>query len=236
MPTLFYGEHQIPYTLKSSRRRRTLALQVNHLQQVTVLAPQRLSVPSIDRFLQARADWVIKKLHYFAEVGRQYPAKQYTQGESFLVRGKPCRLEVLVDPAYRRSKVERAGETLVVRVRSCERVEAAVRRWFKGEAAALAQEAVSRLAPKLGVYPKLIRIANQKRRWGSCSSRGHLRFNWRIAMMPEPIADYVVIHELAHMRVANHSAKFWSAVQTVLPDYKPRRSWLRANGMQFSVI
>ena len=235
MPTLFYGEHQIPYTLKPSRRRRTLALQVNPMQQVTVLAPQRLSGTSIDRFLRERAEWVIKKLRYFEALGRQYPPKSYASGETFLIRGQPHILEVLVDPSYRRAQMERREGALAVRVCAQEKVPLVVRRWYQAEAAVLIQEAVGRLSPALGVFPKRIRIANQKRRWGSCSSRGDLRFNWRLAMMPGPIADYVVAHELAHMKVHNHSAEFWSTVRSILPDYVSRRAWLRANSVQFAV-
>ena len=191
MPTLLYREHEIPYILKSSRRRRTLALQVDGRQQVTVLAPHQMPAFSIDRFLQSRADWVIKKLAHFAEMRRRYPPRQWTQEE--LAR-------------------------------------------YKVEASARVAAALARLAPLLGVTPTKISIGNQKRRWGSCSSRGHLRFNWRVVLMPESVSDYVVVHELAHMKVHNHSARFWETVESILPDYKARRQWMRANGAQFSAV
>jgi predicted metal-dependent hydrolase len=188
MPTLFYQDYKIPYTLKPSRKRRTLALQVNGLEQVTVLAPHQMPAFSIDRFLQARADWVIRKLAHFADLRRRYPPRQWTPEE--LAR-------------------------------------------HKIEASARVAAAVARLAPLLGVTPTKIAIGDQKRRWGSCSSLGHLRFNWRLALMPESVSDYVVVHELAHMKVHNHSARFWATVESILPDYKARRKWLRVNSAQF---
>jgi predicted metal-dependent hydrolase len=190
MPILLYREHQIPYILKPSRRRRTLALQVNGQHEVTVFAPHHLPGFSIDRFLQARAGWLLKKLDHFAEMNRRFPPRVLTLSE--LTQHK-----------------ERAAE--------------------------LVTDSVQRFAPLLNVHPKKIAIANQKRRWGSCSARGDLRFNWRLAMMPAPIANYVVVHELAHMRVPNHSAKFWTTVQSILPDYKARRAWLRTNSLLFAV-
>ncbi len=235
MPTLLYREHEIPYILKSSRHRRTLALQVNSLQQVTVLTPERLSEPTIDRFLRGRAGWVLEKLHYFAELARQYPTKEYVSGENFLVKGHVYRLKVIVDPTYPRPFVELLDGRLFVRVDDKESAQVAVRSWYKAEAERLVKESVERLSPRLGVVPKRIWISNQRRRWASCSSVGNLRFNWRVAMLPGPVLDYVVAHELSHMKVHNHSAGFWSTVRSILPDYEKRRVWLRTNGLQFAV-
>ena len=78
-----------------------------------------------------------------------------------------------------------------------------------------------------------ITIKDQRTCWGSCSARGNLNFNWRLILMPEEILDYVVVHELAHLKQLNHSPKFWSIVGEILPDYKVRRKWLKENGGYF---
>ena len=74
----------------------------------------------------------------------------------------------------------------------------------------------------------------QQTRWGSCSSRGNLNFNWRLLLMPERVMDYVIVHELAHRREMNHSAAFWQIVETYLPDYRERRQWLKENGVRYA--
>ena len=79
----------------------------------------------------------------------------------------------------------------------------------------------------IGVSYGGITIRNQKTRWGSCSSKGNLNFNWKLALMPDEILDYVVVHELAHRMEMNHSDKFWKIVENVLPDYRERRKWLK---------
>ena len=79
-----------------------------------------------------------------------------------------------------------------------------------------------------------IRIAEQKTRWGSCSGRGVISYNWRLILMPDMILDYVVVHELCHLIEMNHSKAFWNLVGTVLPDYQKRRAWLKENGMLYS--
>lgn len=82
----------------------------------------------------------------------------------------------------------------------------------------------------IGVTHGSISIRNQKTRWGSCSAKGNLNFNWRLVMAPAGILDYVVIHELCHLAYLNHSSQFWRLVSGILPDWKERRSWLKANG------
>ncbi len=93
---------------------------------------------------------------------------------------------------------------------------------------------VSRLAQHSGkeIGPvNRIAIRNQKTRWGSCSSKGNLNFNWRLVMAPEEILDYVVVHELCHLAHLNHSSQFWQMVRDILPDFRERRNWLKANGL-----
>ena len=85
-------------------------------------------------------------------------------------------------------------------------------------------------AARMGVTYGTISIREQKTRWGSCSSKGNLNFNWKLVLMPEEILDYVVVHELAHRREMNHGPAFWKIVESVLPDYRARKEWLRKNG------
>ena len=85
-------------------------------------------------------------------------------------------------------------------------------------------------AKRLGVSYQKIRIGNQRTRWGSCSSKGTISYNWRLILMPEEIMDYVVVHELCHLLEMNHSPRFWRLVAEVLPDYAKRRTWLKQHG------
>lgn len=107
----------------------------------------------------------------------------------------------------------------------------------KEEVEQMAAEALAVLPPKvrqyaavLGVTYGRITIRNQKTRWGSCSSKGNLNFNCLLTQVPEPVLDYVIVHELCHRKEMNHSESFWRMVESVLPDYKERRKWLKQNG------
>ncbi len=88
-------------------------------------------------------------------------------------------------------------------------------------------------ARQLGVCYKRLRIGEQKTRWGSCSSKGTLSYNWKLVLMPEEIQDYVVVHELCHLKELNHSPRFWKLVEDVLPDYALRRAWLKQHGNEY---
>lgn len=88
-------------------------------------------------------------------------------------------------------------------------------------------------AERMGVSYGRITVREQKTRWGSCSAKGNLNFNWKLILMPEEILDYLVVHELAHRIEMNHGPAFWRVVEREIPDYKERRAWLKENGAKF---
>ena len=127
---------------------------------------------------------------------------------------------------HREKALAAAEQKVANRLTEAER-KAAVKR-----AAQMLAEKTAHFAKEMGVTYGRITIREQKTRWGSCSVRGNLNFNWKLALMPEEILDYVVVHELAHRREMNHSSRFWAEVERIMPDYKRRRKWLKENGGQ----
>jgi predicted metal-dependent hydrolase len=103
--------------------------------------------------------------------------------------------------------------------------------WYHDRAAERVGERIIYYAHQMGVSPRAVRIKDQKKRWGSCTSGGNLYINWRCILAPAPILDYIVVHELCHLLVMNHSAHFWVRVRSILPDFEARRKWLRVNGI-----
>ena len=101
---------------------------------------------------------------------------------------------------------------------------------LKAAAKPIIEEKVRHFADKIGVEYGKITIRNQRTRYGSCSAKGNLNFNCLIMLMPEEIIDYVIVHELCHIKEMNHSRRFWKEVEDILPDYKERRKWLKQNG------
>ena len=101
---------------------------------------------------------------------------------------------------------------------------------LKAAAKPIIEEKVRHFADKIGVEYGKITIRNQRTRYGSCNAKGNLNFNCLIMLMPNEIIDYVIVHELCHIKEMNHSRRFWNEVESVLPDYKERRKWLKLNG------
>lgn len=111
-----------------------------------------------------------------------------------------------------------------------------VEKWYRKQASEMILKKTETFAERLGVTYQNIFIKDQKSRWGSCSSRGNLNFNFRIIMAPELVCDYIIWHELCHLIHMNHSNDFWELVGTVCPDYKSCKRWLKENSQRLYLI
>ena len=109
---------------------------------------------------------------------------------------------------------------------------AALERWYRREARRLLEPVLSREAERLGLRYASVSIRGQRTRWGSCSSRGSLSFNWRLAMAPPRVLEYVAVHELCHLRESNHSKRFWSHLDRARPGWREDAAWLRVHGWE----
>lgn len=214
------------YTLVRSRRRRSVAIIVDHERGVVVYAPERLGESKLALLVQARAAWIRAKL---AVVARRRPAaREYRPGEQFQFLGEFYGLKV---ESGARPEVCLRGRRLVVRLSPGADPRRLVAGWYRREAERLIKSRVEFYAGLMGEAPARVAVKDQKRRWGSCSARrASLNFNFRLVMAPPPVIDYVVVHELAHLSRPDHSAAFWRCVAQFVPDFKCHRRWLREYG------
>ena len=205
-------------------KRKTLSLIVETDGTLTVRAPLRMKEVDIRRFIQAKEKWIKRKQ---AGVRKDAPVQhQYVDGEAFLYLGKEIPLRIVPDqkPALvmdKSFKLTKSAQT---------QAEAVFTTWYKKQARMVLSERVEYFARGYGYKVGKIRISSARTRWGSCSSKETLSFTWRLVMAPLDVIDYVVVHELCHLKVMNHSKDFWAQVEAVLPDYKARRKWLKDNG------
>lgn len=157
----------------------------------------------------------------------------YKNGIILPYLGQEYILEVRVYRSYQKPGVMEEGRKLVVLTARPDGavVEKAVREWYAARAKQIIEARVERYCREMGETVGAVRIKNVKSRWGSCSSKRNLNFNWRLVMAPMEVLDYVVVHELCHLREMNHSASFWALVRNVLPDYEARSEWLKTCGL-----
>lgn len=235
MPEITADGAAIPWTLRRSRRAKWLRIRVRS-GAVEVVAPPRTPRREIDAFVAAQRGWVRAKVAAWRERAVEDLPPRFETGGRVLLGGSPWQLAV--EPAaVRRPRVE-LGEVIRVRVprglEGDEREAAAreaVLRWLRERARTDARELIERWAPRVGARPAGLRIGNQRTLWGSCSARGVVSLNWRLVTTPPPIFEYVVVHELCHLREANHGPRFWALVEGLLPDWRERRAWLRNHGV-----
>ena len=160
-------------------------------------------------------------------------AVSYRDGAVFPYLGQRYQLEVRRYLSYQKPGVLIEGEKLVVLTARAERavVEHAVREWYISRAKQVIPARVEQYRRSLKETVGTVRIKNVTSRWGSCSSKRNLNFNWRLVMAPVEVLDYVIVHELCHLKEMNHSPAFWELVEGVLPDYRTQREWLKTCGL-----
>ena len=222
--TLALDAGPVDYVLVRRRGRRGVGLKVD-ATGLTVSAPLSLPVARIERMVRESESWVLGKLAVWRE--RQVPVQRWGDGASLPYLGGTLTLRLRDS---RRALAELAGGELHVAVpeRREERIRRAVVAWYRRAALAhLAQRAFffSRLA---GLAPPRVMLSSANSRWGSCNSRREVRLAWRLLKAPAALIDYVVCHELAHLRHMNHSREFWAEVGRLCPDYRRLRDELEA--------
>lgn len=165
--------------------------------------------------------------------------ESYTEGSVFLYLGEECPLRIRLNEGKKRTKVALLpagiyvllGEDIYADSEPVKRkhIKEQLYKWYRNQAGEVIKQRAEYYAFVVGEHYGQIRIKDQKSCWGSCSGKRNLNFNWHLILTPMEILDYVVVHELCHLKEMNHSPAFWKEVEKVLPDYKERRKWLRTN-------
>ena len=225
----------IPYRWRISSRARHFRVMVG-ARGVELVTPEGVGQAQAEKFLRQHADWVLAQLEREAKLeSKRRPPNaamaDIPSGMTFL-EGKPVRLDFRKDPRLKtRVRVEELPGCLRISTPKDGRegTEAALVSFLKQRAAQMIMGRVEIKAGELGLHPKQVSIRSQKTRWGSCSSRGTVSFNWRLVMAPPEVLDYVVVHELIHLGEHNHSKRFWEKVAALDPGYKNHRLWLKEN-------
>ncbi|MBR5127551.1 MAG: M48 family metallopeptidase [Roseburia sp.] len=211
--------------IKSNRKSLSIAIQPEG--SLFVKAPVALSDDEILKWIKSKTAWIIRQREKLLNQQRVNPPKRYVTGEKFSYLGCEYELEIRISEG-RAGLVRILENKLVVfsKTDSEETVQKILNSWYVEQAKIWIPKRVRFFAGLMRESYKNITIKNQKKRWGSCSSDRNLNFNWRLIMMPEDVIDYVVVHELCHLKQMNHSKAFWNEVEKMLPDYKIRKKWL----------
>jgi predicted metal-dependent hydrolase len=237
IPSVAYGTSKIEYSVNRSRQRNTAEVAVDPKEGVIVTCPQETSDDQVEKIVLKKAPWIISKMKRLGEVAAEPPEREYVSGETYYYLGRGYRLKVIEDESVYPYEVKLKGGRFEVRIPPISdehpreiMVPSALTSWFINKAENRLRQRVDQYSPKVGVEPEGIIVKNQMKRWGSCTKDQVLNLNFRIVMAPMSVIDYVVVHELIHLIVDDHSNEFWDKMRAILPDYERRKEWLRIEG------
>ena len=217
------GDRVIPYVLRRARRR-TIGLTIDH-RGLRVGAPPRASIYEIESLILRHGTWVTDKLDEW-RARRDAETVRLVDGVClpFLSTTVEIRLALGANRALWSTQTP---QRLTLLLRSPEDAPCVLERALRERAIDLFSERLACFAERMGLRPPALSLSSARTRWGSCSLRSGIRLNWRLIHFPPHIIDYVVVHELAHLREMNHSARFWAVVGQHYPDYRHARGELK---------
>ncbi len=222
--------HEIKIDKLVRSKRRTIALIVASDATLVVRAPLQTPLELIQNFIFEKRQWIQKQKLRLLKNGGLPKKKEFISGETFLFLGETYKLN-LADCW----DIELSGTDLNFPQRFFAKARPKMIAWYKEQAFEKITEMANHYSRISGWKFKTINITSANRRWGSCSWTGSINFSWRLIMAPRDVVEYVVVHELAHITEKNHSKKFWSKVESILPHYRIQEKWLKENGKNLTI-
>ena len=218
-----------PFTpeIKFSSRRRTIGLTVERDRQLVVYAPTGTSDDTIQAVLHQKRHWIREKLAHPQKYPDSTAEKALLPGSSIYYVGRTHLLIAAPEPG---APLQFDGQTFTLGANQFPKASTIVQAWLRRQAQELIAPRVERYAKALGVNYQRIQLLELKYRWGSCTANDALLFNWRLIQAPTTVIDYIIVHELAHLLVSDHSPAFWNIVAVQLPLYERAKLWLREHG------
>lgn len=220
--------HDLRFDVRHSSRRRTLEITVGRRGDLSIAAPTDTEEAKLVGFVLEKRFWIYTKLAEKDLLQRPMRRKAFVSGEGFLYQGRSYRLKLVPKQAVplrlsegrlllAKSEVPRAREHFI--------------RWYSQRGQRWFERKVANFVARMQVAPASVNVRDLGYRWGSCGKGGRLYFHWKTVLLPPHIAEYIVVHEIAHLHERLHTPAFWERVRRAMPDYARRKQWLAEHGM-----
>ena len=239
------GECIVAYEFKRGKRK-TIGFVVG-ADGLSVSAPRWVAVAEVDKALQEKAVWIVRKLEEAQQRQAKQSQAQIEWKEGALVPFLGEQVILVIDPRQMAGGASAAQSMAQLHTdasalpgvprltlhlglphdASPERIRDTVQAWLMRQAKRIFEDRLNHFAPQLGVHWTKLSLSSAESRWGSAGSNGAIRLNWRLIHFRQQVIDYVVVHELSHLRVMDHSPRFWSTVESIMPDYVQRKGLLK---------
>jgi len=228
----------LAYRIITRPNRKTVAIVIRANCDIDVLAPKQMPKQLIEQFVSSKTAWIEKKVHFNREIKSSHQPKTYQPGEQFQLKGQSLTLMLKTGKRAVSVANQQLHLTLPASIAEAKKVTTAARmieKWYRQQAEEHFIARAKQLAALIGKQPAQVGIKGYKSRWGSCHIDGRIYFNWRLIMAPEWVIDYVIVHELCHLTHHNHSKNYWQLVESVMPDYRNAKTWLKLNGISLNL-
>lgn len=219
--------NDLHFEVRRSAQRRVLEITVDRGGELILSAPPGVPDARLREFVQRKRMWVYKQLARRDALGRTAPRKAFVDGEGFTYLGRSYRLRLVPD-SDTAVKLQ-AGRFVLPKALARDGREHLIR-WYTERAKPWLWAKVQAYADRMEVGPAGLRVQDLGFRWGSCGKGDVLYFHWKTILLPAQIAEYVVVHELAHLHEPHHTPEFWLRVERAMPDFERRKEWLVRNG------
>ena len=218
----------LAFEVRHSASRKTLGLTVGRMGELVLSAPPGVPDEQLREFVMRKRLWVYKQLARKEALQHVVRHKVFTDGEGFAYLGRNYRLRLVDGPE---GPIKLTGGRFVMPKVMAPNGEAHMIRWYSERAKPWLESKVKAYADRMEVTPSGVTVQDLGYRWGSCGKGGRLYFHWKTILLPARIAEYVVVHELAHLHEPHHTPEFWLRVERAMPDYERRKTWLAEHGM-----
>ncbi len=231
-----YGTKTIKFDVEY-RNRKTLEIGIEPPEKIRVLAPNCALEEDILRIVKSKAKWITGKLFEFKDIEYRKVEKEYVNGESFMYLGRRYSLQIILKDEFVKSyaKLYRGKLYVETNTKDSSVIKKAIEKFYREKTLEKVLEKTEYYSRFFNLSPVSIKVKEQKKIWGSCSSAGDIFYNWRCSMAPSNVMDYIVVHEMCHMVNFNHSKEYWKLVETIMPDFRERKKWLRDNGVKMEL-
>lgn len=219
----------LQFSVTRSARRKTLEIGVDRHGELTLSVPASCSLKRIEKFARERKFWVYTKLAEKDRLFKPRPPKEFVEGEGFLYLGRSYRLKFVPNQTEAFKLLN--GRLQMLQGLGDDSRHALVD-WYASRLKRLLAERMPAIAVSVGNSAKSFRVQDLGFRWGSCGKGSVVYFHWKVALLPLQIIDYVIAHELAHLKIVHHTPDFWKALERAMPDFQQRRDWLAQHGVE----
>jgi predicted metal-dependent hydrolase len=219
------------------KKRTSMSISIDLYGNVEVQAPKGISDERVILAIEEKWDWIQQKRKEMKDRTLGPTVKTYEHGEKFLYLGKEYPIQISHDLNILQDYVVFEEEKLHIYAKHLEdeKIKQTLKRFYYQQCKKVVEDSIKKYQGNFKVKPRSIRITDNKTNWGTCDSRQQLTFNWRLAMAPLNVIDYVVVHEMCHMVHLNHDRSFWRLVGKILPDYKQQENWLALSNWKMTV-